>query len=403
MLNEAQCIKRKSKIMKRISDIEIKYAIQALENEFNTSLNSYFNNKLEGEFAKKYNSLYAIGHVNGTATLHTALSALGLKNNDEVIAPPLTMSSTSIAILQNGSIPVFADVKKDTFTLDPESVIKVITPKTKAIITVALYGLSPDYDELIKVCKHYNLKLIEDNAQSFLSLYKGRYVGEFGDFASFSFQASKHLTAGEGGMLITNNEEYANNARRFNSLGYTGVSAKQGKITRDDIQNPDYNRHVSLGFNYRMSEIQAAVILGQLERATELVEQRKRVARLFDQAINGSDLLIRQAEPEGYVNTYWSYSVIMNTKSPEKDWFRFRHTFLENGGEGYYAAWKLSYHEPLFQDIQKQSTIWQLYKNGLCPVAEYLQPRMKQFKTNYWDISEAEKQAEILNKTIKNF
>jgi perosamine synthetase len=404
MLNAVQCIKKEKKKMKRISELETRYVLEALGNEFNTSVNSYFNNKFESEFASKYHSRFAIGHINGTATLHTALNALGIKEGDEVIVPPLTMSSTSIAVLQNGSLPVFADVKKDTFVIDPESILKVITARTKAVMSVALYGLSPDYDKIIEICKKYNLWLIEDNAQSFYSLYKGKYVGEFGDFSSFSFQASKHLSAGEGGILITNNEEYANNARRFNSLGYAGVSAKQGKITRDDIQNPNYSRHVSLGFNYRMSEIQAAVLLGQLERAYELVDQRVKVAHLFDEALVGSDLLIRQVEPEDYKNTYWSYSVVLNTNNPDSDWQKFRSIFKANGGDGYYAAWKLSYNEPLFRDqIQNKPGIWQRYNPELCPVAEYLQKRMIQFKTNYWDIKEAEQQAEILYKTVRMF
>lgn len=390
--------------MRRISEIEKKYVLEALNNEFCTSLNSYFNNKLENEFGKRYNSQFAIGHINGTATLHTALAALGIGKEEEVIVPPLTMSSTSIAVLQNGSIPVFADVDKETFVIDADAVRKVITPRTKAIIAVALYGLSPDYDELIKVCKQNKLKLIEDNAQSFYSLYKGKYVGEFGDFASFSFQASKHLTSGEGGILITNNEEYANNARRFNSLGYAGVSGKQAKITRNDIQDPNYSRHISLGYNYRMSEIQAAVLLGQLERSEELVDLRIKVAHIFDEVINGSDLLKSQAEPEGYKNTFWSYSVILNTDHPEKEWYRFKRIFQENGGDGYYAAWKLSYNEPLFMNqVQYNPGVWQNYEKGLCPIAEYLQSRMIQLKTNYWDITEAEKQAEILFKTIKMF
>lgn len=390
--------------MKRISEIEKKYAIEALNNEFRTSLNSYFNNKLETEFANRYKSKFAIGHINGTATLHTALAALGMRKEDEIIVPPLTMSSTSIAVLQNGSIPVFADVDKDTFVIDAEAVRKVITPRTKAIITVALYGLSPDYDELKMICKQNELRLIEDNAQTFYSLYKDKYVGEFGDFASFSFQASKHLSSGEGGMLITNNEEFANNARRFNSLGYAGVSGRQGKITRNDIQDPNYSRHLSLGFNYRMSEIQAAVILGQLERAEELVNLRIKVAQIFDEVICGSDLLKRQIEPDGYKNTFWSYSVVLNTDHPETEWYRFKQIFQENGGDGFYAAWKLSYKEPFFRNqVQYYPGVWQKYEKGLCPVAEYLQSRMIQLKTNYWDIEEAEKQAEILYKTINMF
>lgn len=390
--------------MKRFTELEKKYVLDVIENEFNTSKNSVYNNKLEKLFAEKFSANYAIGHSNGTVTMHTALAALGVKPGDEVIVPPLTMSSTSLAVLNNGSIPVFADVDRYSFNIDAAAIERAITPKTKAVITVALYGLSPDYDKIIAVCKKHNIFLIEDNAECFYGTYKGKLVGQFGDFASFSFQASKHLTCGEGGMLICNNEGFADNARRFNCLGYAGVSAKQGKITRNDIQDPNYSRHVSLGFNYRMSELQAAVAFGQLERADELISNRVKVAEIFNKVIENSKLLSRQAEPEGYKNSYWSYSLVLNTEKPEIDWYKFRDLFQKNGGDGYYAAWKLSYFEPLFlNEIQKWDGVWQKYEKGLCPVAEYLQPRMIQLKTNYWDLGEAEKQAEILVQTINQF
>lgn len=390
--------------MERITLLERNYVNQVLDNAFATSLNSVFNNKLEAAFAKQFHVNYAIGHCNGTETMHTALAALGVKPGDEVIVPALTMTSTSLAVLHNGSIPVFADVDSDTFVLTAESIEKVITPKTRAVITVSLYGLSPDYYSILEVCRKHQLFLIEDNAECFMGRYNGKLVGEFGDFASFSFQASKHLTTGEGGMLITNNEEYADNARRFSCLGYAGVSAKQGKITRNDIQDPTYSRHVTIGFNYRMSELQAAVALAQLERIDELVNNRIEVARIFDEAIYGHKLLKRQVEPDGVINSYWSYSMVLNTERPEIDWYRFRDLFQKNGGDGYYAAWKLSYNEPLFQKIiQKMTGVWQKYDAQLCPVSEYVQPRMIQLKTNYWDLDEAKKQAEILNKTILNF
>lgn len=390
--------------MNRISELERKYVSEVLDNAFQTSKNSIYNNKLEAAFATLFNVKYAIGHINGTATLHTALAALNVFAGDEVIVPPLTMSSTALAVLQNGSIPVFADVDKNTFNISPDSIRKNITNKTKAIITVALYGLSPEYDEILSICKQFNIALIEDNAECFLSTYKGKYVGEFGDFASFSFQASKHLTAGEGGMLITKSEELANSARRFSSLGYAGVSAKQGKITRDDIQDPNYSRHVSLGYNYRMSELCAAVILGQLERANELVEIRMKTAELYNEAVKNSNLVTLQFTPNYCVNSYWSYSLVLNTNRPETDWYRFRNLYKENGGDGFYAAWKLSYFEPLFlEKIQKANGIWQKFETGLCPNAEYLQPRMIQLKTNYWNLDEAKVQAEILNKTIESF
>ncbi len=390
--------------MKRFTELEKKYVCEVIDNEFNTSKNSIFGNRLEAAFSSLLGVNYSIGHVNGTATMHTALAALGVQPGDEVIVPPLTMSSTALAVLHNGSVPVFADVDKDTFNISAESIKEKITPKTKAVITVALYGLSPDYDAIIEVCKTHQLFLIEDNAECFLSYYKGKMVGSFGDFSSFSFQASKHLTCGEGGMLCTSNELFADKARKFSSLGYAGVSAKQGKITRNDIQDPQYSRHVSLGFNYRLSEGNAAIVLGQLERAKELVEIRIEVAKLFDAAVKGSALVIPQFNPVDYVNSYWGYSWVLNTENPSVDWYRFRDAFQKNGGDGFYAAWKLSYFEPLFlNEIQHKPEIWQNYELGLCPNAEYLQPRMIQMKTNYWNLEEAKVQAAILNKTLNEF
>jgi perosamine synthetase len=390
--------------MERISDLEKQYALEALSNQFSTSKNSIFISRLEKKFAQLFNTKYAISFVNGTATLHTAIVALGIKPGDEVIVPPLTMSSTALSVLENNSIPVFADVDLKTFTLDPASVEKCITSKTKAIMAVSLYGISPDYDALLAICKKHNLYLIEDNAECFLGKYKGKYVGEFGDFSSFSFQASKHLTAGEGGMLITNDEEFANNARRFSSLGYGSVSASKGKISKDDIQDPQFDRHVALGFNYRMSEISAAVCLAQVERANELVQCRIQAAKLFDEAVLGSGILERQAEPDGYLNSYWAYSMVLKTENPKEDWYKFRKIFQKNGGDSYYAAWKLSYNEPYFQkEVQNIPGVWQKYNQNLCPNAEYLQLRMIQLKTNYWDIEEAKAQAKILKDSIAEY
>jgi perosamine synthetase len=389
--------------MKRISELEREYVSNVLNNEFNTSLNSIYNSKLEEKFAQLFNVDFAIGHVNGTATLHTALIALGIMPGDEVIVPPLTMSSTSLAVLQAGAIPVFADVDINTFNISADSIRQKITKKTKAIMTVALYGLAPDYDQILNICKEFNLGLVEDNAECFLSKYKNKNVGEFGHFASFSFQASKHLTCGEGGMLITNDEKLANKARRFSSLGYSGVSAKKGKITREDIQDPKYDRHISLGFNYRMSELCAAVALGQLERANELVEIRIEVAKIFEKVVNDFNFIKPQSKPHDYVNSYWAYSFYLDIQDTE-DWYKFRSEFKKNGGDGFYAAWKLTYFEPLFlNEIQNYSNVWQKYTNGLCVNSEYLQPRMVQLKTNYWNLDEAKMQAEILAKTLKVF
>jgi perosamine synthetase len=390
--------------MKRITDLEKKYVLEALDNEFCTSKNGEFTSKMEAKFTEIFEYQYSISHVNGTATMHTALHALGVGKGDEVIVPPLTMASTSLCVLQNGSIPVFADVDVNTYNIDPKSIRDKITSKTKAIITVALFGLSPEYDEILEICKEHNIFLIEDNAECFLGYYKGKLVGTFGDFSSYSFQASKHISCGEGGMLTTNNPKFADIARRFTSLGYAGVSGKQAKITRKDIQDPLYNRHISVGFNYRMSEVQSAVMLGQLERIEELVDARVKVGKIFDEAIEGFDIVTKQYTPDYCKNSYWGYSMILNTNNPELDWYVFRDLFQKNGGDGYYAAWKLTYQEELFEkQIQHMEGISQLYTEGLCPNAEFLQKRMICMKTNYWDIDEAKTQAEILRKTLEEY
>ena len=390
--------------MKRFSNNEKKYVLDVLKNEFRTSKNNIYNNKFESRFSEIFGCNYSIGQVNGTTTLHTALAAGGVKKNDEVIVTPLTMSSTSLCVLHNNSIPVFADVDPKTFNIDPNAIEKLITKKTKAVITVALYGLPTDCEKIYNICKENDIILIEDNAESFMSLYKDKPLGTYCDFASYSFQASKHITSGEGGVLTTNSKDLADKARKFTSLGYSTVNAKKGKITKEEVQSPNFDRHVSVGFNYRMSELQAAVLLGQLDHWEELVNQRIKIAKIFDSVIKDSDLFTTQYCPEGYKNTYWCYPLLMNTANPEKDWKTFRKIFINNGGDGYYGAWKLTYFEPLFLDeIQNYKGVHQNYKIGLCPNAEYLQPRLLQFKTHYWDTSEAEKQAEILLNSIKEF
>lgn len=386
--------------MKRISKIEKKYVLQCLNDQFRTSKGSYFTALVEKKIKDLYNVKHAISHSNGTATLHNAINSLGIDKDDEIIVPPLTMSSTAISVLMNNSIPVFADVDMDTFNISPNSILNAITPKTKAIMAVSLYGLSPDYDEILKICNKYNLFLIEDNAESFLSEYKGKLIGSFGNFSSFSFQSSKHLTCGEGGMLITNDDDLADRARRFSSLGYQGLK-ESSKITKSDIQNPSYDRHVSLGFNYRMSEIQSSILLGQIERSRKLVDRRIEVANLFMEAIDNCEFLKCQYVPDGYKNTWWTFSMILKTDS-DIDWYRFREIFLNYGGDEYYAAWKLSYKEPLFLNMN-DNRIWQKYNENICPNADYLQKKMIQLKTNYWNLKDAEKQVKILKKTIKKF
>jgi perosamine synthetase len=336
--------------------------------------------------------------------MHAALVAAGIGPGDEVIVPPLTMASTALAVLHAGATPVFADVDPDLWTIVPDAIARCITARTKAIIPVAIYGLSPDMAPIMALARQHNLFVLEDDAQCFLGYYKGKIVGSIGHAASFSFQSSKHITSGEGGMIVTDDEALANEIRRFGSLGYAAVAAGagKGKITRQTIQSPDYARHASIGYNYRLPELCAAVALAQTERLDELVAVRLNAATCYAEAVAGCQWLIPQAVPEGYVHSYWTYVLKLQ---PEKgiSWYEFRDKYVALGGDGLYAAWLLTYHEPAFRGQQLMPQQWQQFEPGLCPVAEGLQPQLLQFKTNYFDPDKADHAAAVLAKTIAYF
>ncbi len=398
--------------IKRISEKEATYVKEVLDSDFRGPRDTKMLRRAEEAFSKRIGVTYSVGHTNGTATLHSALYAAGVRAGDEVIVPPLTMAATTMAVLQADAVPVFADVVEETFQIDPKSVERLVTPRTKAIITVALYGLSPDMDPIMGIAKKHGLKVIEDDAQCFLGEYKGRMVGTIGDYSSFSFQSTKHVTAGEGGFVCMNDVDAADRVRRFSVLGYASVSAKAGKISKDDIQNPNYERHASMGYNYRMPDLCAAVALGQIERMDELVERRIDSANLFIDAMKGCDWLAPQATPDGYKNVYWGLAVRLLDTAPAS-WTEFRSKFRELGGDGIYATWKITYLEPMFKNMDlagKEEVIKATYKGklqdwkpGLCPVAEKVQQQILAFKTNYWEWDRAERQAEILRQTIAFF
>ncbi|MCC7351664.1 MAG: DegT/DnrJ/EryC1/StrS family aminotransferase [Phycisphaerales bacterium] len=390
----------------RLFGNEWKYVREVLAEEFRTSSGATMMRRLESAFAEKFGSAYAISHVNGTATMHSILEAAGIGAGDEVIVPPLTMASTTHVVLQANATPIYADVDPETFLISPQSIRQRLTPKTRAIITVALYGLSPDMDPIMEIARRHNLLVIEDNAECFLGKYNGRLAGTLGHAASFSFQSSKHMTSGEGGMVVTDDAELAEKVRMVCTLGYRGVGAKTAKLKRTDIQDPDYARHASMGWNYRLPELCAAVALGQLENLDELVRRRTEAAGLLHAAVAGCPWLTPQKTPANCVHSWWTYVVALDTQRIA--WRTFRDAFLANGGDGIYAAWKINYLEPMFQErklLGRERFIspdhLACYRPGLCPVAEQVQPRLLQFKTNYWDIREAQRQAEILAATIR--
>jgi perosamine synthetase len=389
--------------LERVGERERAYVEEVLAGGFRTSAGSA-TTRLEAAFAELVGARYAIAFVNGTATLHAALVAAGVGPGDEVIVPPLTMASTALAVLHAGAVPVFADVDAATFNLDPRSAAARITPWTRAVMPVALYGLPADFEAFMRLGAEHGLVVIEDDAQALLARIGERALGTVGHAASFSLQSSKQLTSGEGGVLCTDDGDLAERVRRFNSLGYAAVGARRGAIAREDIQDPDYARHVSLGYNYRLSELCAAVALAQVERARELVARRIAVARLFAAALEDTRWLVAQETPAGMTHSYWSY--VLRLADPAIGWHELRQALLEAGGDAFYGAWRLTYREPLFaggcpERHPAYEGAYQDYSPGLCPVAEQLQPRLIQLKTNYWHWSRAERQAQALRDAVE--
>ena len=399
----------------RVSDKALEYLREVVEYGFGNSTGVNMARRFERAFARRFGVRYAISACNGTATMHCGLAAADVKPGDEVIVPPHTAAATACCVLHQGAIPVFADIDRKTFNIDPESIRRHITPLTKAIIPVGLYGLSADMDPIMQIADEHGLTVLEDNAQCFLGMYKTRIAGTTGHMASFSLQASKHLTCGDGGVIITDDKQLADGIRQFSCFGYHTLNATTaGAMPKQQRGEPDSIRHDFLGWNYRMSEIQAAVALEQTERIDELCGLRVRAAKMFLEAIGDCPFLTPQHTPSDCVNSYWTLGCLLDPKRAGCTWQEFRDRFYELGGDFVYGAWRLSYQEPMFQQRRFLGGFFPVdsdvykgphrdYGPGLCPVAEEIQPNLFQFKTNYMDLDEAQRRATALKKTIDSF
>jgi len=370
---------------------ELKYVLQVLDSEDNERRQVPFVQRLESKFNEIFDSRYSIAHNSGTSTLHTCLIAAGVSAGDEVISPAHTVIMNSFVTLHQNATPVYVDINPNTFNMCPDDLVRKITNKTKAIQVVHMHGNPADMMSIMEIANHYKLPVIEDSAQCVLGKIGGQLVGTFGEMASWSFENKKHISAGEGGMVTTDCEEYATIIRKVGGLGYKTLEAGQSlrQLLPQDFQNPHYKRHDTLGFNYRMNEITAALALGQLERTEFLVNRRKTIARMYAEAFSDCEFIIPQKTLSGHVNTYWTYTV----KYEGSDWFNLYHSLKRAGGDGFYGGLSVPFEEPVmgkYNHIAKD-----------CPNAVLVQPKMMQFKTNYRDLSIAEKKINILKEVLK--
>ena len=395
----------------RFKNREIKYLKEVLNSDFSALSNGSMNERLEKKFSQIHNQKYAITANSGTSTLHMSLDALGVGHGDEVIIPSLTVAMCGFAVWQCGATPVFTDVDSDTFLIDPYDIEKKISNKTKAIMVVHLYGLVCNMNKILQLAKKYKIKVIEDCAQCFLGKdSKKRISGTIGSVGSWSFENSKHISTGEGGIVTTNDKKLATKMRKFGGVGFKNLTASSGKvrIDRSKFQNPNWFRHDTLAYNYRLSEICAAVGLAQTEKLKYFVKKRIESGKSYYKSLNAmkSKLLIPQIVPKGFTHCYYTFAAKFEGEKYGISWKSFREKYVSFGGDGIYAAWKNVNDETIFKNIKNKGLVsgsmklTSSYGYGLTPVAKKLQRKIMQFTTNQKNKAEIKKQINALEKTI---
>jgi perosamine synthetase len=277
---------------------EMENVIKAVKSTWISSKGEFIP-QFEERFANYCNKKYGISTSSGTAALHLALSSLGIKRGDEVIVPVLTFIATANAVTYCNAKPIFVDSDFETWNIDPEKIEEKITNKTKAIIPVHLYGNPCDMKPILDIAKDHDLFIIEDAAEAHGAEYNGKKVGSFGDIGCFSFYGNKLITTGEGGMCITDNEE---------------LSVKM-KILKDHGMDPSRKYwHNFIGFNYRMTNIQAAIGLAQLKKLDNFIKIKRSNAMLYNSLLKNIDGIKLPPETKNAKNIYWLYSVLIGHK-----------------------------------------------------------------------------------------
>jgi len=277
-----------------LSGNERRYVDECIDTSWISSRGRFVGD-FEQRFAQRIGVTHAASVSNGTVALHLALAALGIGPGDEVIVPTLTYIASVNAIAYTGATPVFCDSLASTWQMDPDDVRRQITPRTRAIMAVHLYGQACDMGALTAIAREHRLFLVEDCAEAFGTQFQGRHVGTFGDISTFSFFGNKTITTGEGGMVVTNDKTLSERARHLKGQGLAA--------------HREY-WHDVVGYNYRMTNIQAAIGLAQLERADEFLARKRALASAYKVGLEGLPVEIH-AEASGTVHSYWMVSILV--------------------------------------------------------------------------------------------
>lgn len=280
---------------------ELKYVTEAVSTGWISSSGKYVT-EFEKQFAEYCGCKYGIAVCNGTIALHLALIGLGIGKGDEVIVPTFTMIASAFAVCYTGAKPVFVDADKDTWNIDVKKIEEKITSKTKAIMPVHIFGKMCDMDAIHALAKKYNLYVLEDAAEAHGVSYHGVKAGASSDIAAFSFFANKNITTGEGGMVVTNNKEFYDRARYFKNVCFP-------------LDGPRNYQHEDIGYNYRMSNVVAAIGLAQVEKADDYKGMRIRNHQLYKKYLSGVPGILFQSEPyKDCVDVCWMNTIVINSK-----------------------------------------------------------------------------------------
>ena len=341
---------------------ELKYVSECIKTNWISSQGSFVA-KFEVEFAKYHNIKHAIAVSSGTTALQLALISMGIGKGDEVITPNLTFGASANAIIHTGATPVFADICQNNWTIDPTSIIHNITSNTKAIMPVHLYGVPADMNAIMDIANQYSLMVIEDCAESLGATCSDKLTGTFGTTSAFSFFANKTITTGEGGMVLTKDDDIANRMR----------------LLRDHGMRKDKRYwHDEPGFNFRLTNMQSAVGCAQMERLDKFLLHRQKLGKIYDDYFSNLDVIAIQEYGLERKSSYWLYSICIDPVCGySRDQF-----IQELAKEGIESR-------PVFYPLDQQPA-YNSFKRNQCPVSEYISSFGVSLPTsNHMEIEEA--------------